>query len=216
MSKNRTNAVAERIVAEVLAEMELGEKAVVMLAPESTDNKDAFAGISRIWCTNGRAAATATGVKRNMPGYTVFTFQGDGDAYAIGLAETVSAANRGEHIAVFVINDGVYGTFGGQASPSLPLGAKTVTTPAGRNAAAQGFPIRVCEILAQLKAPAYIARVCCETEEGLPAAKEAVRKAFACEESGKYAFVEFVASAPELGTKLENMLQSYPLGEFRV
>ena len=108
---------------------------------------------------HGRAPAVATGVKRARPELIVFTYQGDGDLAAIGTAEIVHAANRGENITVIFVNNAVYGMTGGQMAPTTLLGQKTTTTPTGRNMTSEGGPIKVCEMLSVLDGPSYIARV---------------------------------------------------------
>ena len=77
---------------------------------------------------HGRAPAVATGIKRVHPDKVVFTYQGDGDLAAIGTAETVHAAARGENITTIFINNAIYGMTGGQMAPTTLLGQVTQTT----------------------------------------------------------------------------------------
>ena len=155
----------------------------------------------------------------------MFTYQGDGDLAAIGLAETMSAANRGENFTVIFVNNGIYGMTGGQMAPTTMVGVKTTTTPYGRDANDQGYPMHMCELLNQLEAPAYIARVTCADVPNARKAKEAVKKAFSYQLEGKgFSFVEFVSNCPtnwgmspqaSLDHVHNVILKEFPLGEFR-
>jgi len=146
---------------------------------------------------HGRAPAVATGMKRCRPDKIVFSYQGDGDLAAIGMGETIHAANRGEHITVIFVNNAVYGMTGGQMAPTTLIGQKTATTPEGRNAAAAGFPIRVCELLNTLEAPWYIERVSLDGVAGVRRAKKAILAAFKAQVEGQgYSFVEILSPCP--------------------
>ena len=146
---------------------------------------------------HGRTPAVATGIKRVCPDRVVFTYQGDGDLAAIGTAEIVHAANRGENISVFFINNTVYGMTGGQMAPTTMLDQRTTTTPAGRDRSIHGSPIRVCELLATLDGSAYLERVALNTPAHVRKAKAAVRKAFEVQQAGAgLALVEFLSMCP--------------------
>lgn len=132
--------------------------------------------LDSIAAPHGRACAVASAFKRCSPETLTFTYQGDGDLASIGLAETLSAANRGENFTVIFINNGTYGMTGGQMAPTTLVGEKTTTTPYGRNASEHGYPLHMCELLMQLKAPAYIARVTCADAPNAIKAKAAVKK----------------------------------------
>ena len=174
---------------------------------------------------HGRACAIASSFKRCSPETLVFTYQGDGDLAAIGLAETMSAANRGENFTVIFVNNGIYGMTGGQMAPTTLLGAKTTTTPYGRNEAEHGAPMHMCELINQLDAPAYIARVTAADVPNARKAKAAVKKAFQYQLEGKgFSFVEFVSNCPtnwgmspqeSLDYIHDTVLKEFPLGEFR-
>ena len=174
---------------------------------------------------HGRACAIASSFKRCSPETLVFTYQGDGDLAAIGLAETMSAANRGENFTVIFVNNGIYGMTGGQMAPTTLLGAKTTTTPYGRNEAEHGAPMHMCELINQLDAPAYIARVTAADVPNARKAKAAVKKAFQYQLEGNgFSFVEFVSNCPTNSgmSPLESLdhvhnvvLKEFPLGEFR-
>lgn len=184
-----------------------------------------YMNIDTIAAPHGRACAIASGFKRCSPETLIFTYQGDGDLAAIGLAETISAANRGENITVIFINNGTYGMTGGQMAPTTLEGAKSSTTPQGRNPEEHGYPMHMCELLSNLKAPAYIARVTCADVKNATKAKAAVKKAFQYQLDGKgFSFVEFVSNCPtnwgmaplkSLEHVQNVVLQEFPLGEFR-
>lgn len=175
---------------------------------------------------HGRACALASAVKRCNPDTIVFTYQGDGDAASIGLAETMSAANRGENFTVIFVNNGTYGMTGGQMAPTTLVGQKTTTSPRGRNPEAfEGYPMHMCELLNQLTAPAYIARVTCVDAATVNMAKAAVKKAFQYQMDGKgFSFVEFISNCPTnwgmapldtLDHIKDKVLKEFPLGELR-
>lgn len=174
---------------------------------------------------HGRACATASAFKRCSPETLTFTYQGDGDLAAIGLAETMSAANRGENFTVIFINNGTYGMTGGQMAPTTLVGAKATTAPWGRKPEEHGYPMHMCELLNTLQAPAYIARVTCADVPNAIKAKAAVKKAFQYQLEGKgFSFVEFVSNCPtnwgmsplkSLDHLKNVVLPEFPLGEFR-
>jgi 2-oxoglutarate ferredoxin oxidoreductase subunit beta len=174
---------------------------------------------------HGRAPAVATGIKRARPDNIVFTYQGDGDLAAIGMAETVHAAARGENITIIFVNNAIYGMTNGQMAPTTLPGQVTQTTPYGRDVKTAGYPIRVCEMLATLEGAAYIERVSVDSVKNVRAAKKAILRAFECQDQGKgFSLVEVVSTCPtnwglepvEALTWLrENMLPAYPLAVYK-
>lgn len=174
---------------------------------------------------HGRACAVATGVKRANPETIVFTYQGDGDLAAIGLAESMSAANRGENITVIFVNNAIYGMTGGQLAPTTLLGMKATTAPLGRIAEEHGHPMHICETLNTLTAPVYLERVSCNTPQNVRKTKAAIKKAFQNQIDGKgFSLVEIVTTCPTsygldplkaLDFLEEKMLKEYPLGVIR-
>jgi len=174
---------------------------------------------------HGRAPAVATGIKRANPDNIVFTYQGDGDLAAIGTAETVHSATRGENITIIFINNAIYGMTGGQMAPTTLVNQVTQTTPYGRKTETQGYPIRVCEMLSTLEGPAYIERTAVDCVKNIKAAKKAIKKAFQMQIEGKgFSLVEVVSTCPTnwglspveaLKWLQENMLEHYPLGVFK-
>ncbi len=174
---------------------------------------------------HGRAAAVATAVKRTNPDSIVISYQGDGDLAAIGTAETIHAANRGENICVFFVNNAIYGMTGGQMAPTTMIGQRSTTTPQGRLETMHGNPIRMSEMLATLPAPTYIERVAIGDSKHIMKARKAIRKALAIQAEGRgYSFVEIISACPT-GWKMdpvhardwliEEMLKVFPLGVFK-
>jgi 2-oxoglutarate ferredoxin oxidoreductase subunit beta len=181
--------------------------------------------IDMIEVPHGRPPAIATGMKRSRPDAIVFSYQGDGDLAAIGTAEIVHAASRGENITVIFVNNANYGMTGGQMAPTTLLGQKTTTTPGGRSAREAGYPLKVSEMLATLDGPAFIQRVSVDSPKNVMGAKKAVLKAFKNQLEGKgFSLVEVLSMCPtDWGmTPLHaaewvrtSMMQQYPLGVFK-
>jgi 2-oxoglutarate ferredoxin oxidoreductase subunit beta len=146
---------------------------------------------------HGRAPAVATGVKRAKPENFVFTYQGDGDLAAIGTAEIIHAANRGEDITVIFVNNTTYGMTGGQMAPTTLVGQKTSTSPYGRDKSKDGSPIKMAELMAQLGGVAYSARVAVDSPKHVLEAKKVIREAFGYQVQGKgFSFVEVLSACP--------------------
>ncbi len=174
---------------------------------------------------HGRAPAVATGIKRARPDKIVFTYQGDGDLAAIGTAETVHVAARGENVTTIFINNAIYGMTGGQMAPTTLAGQVTQTSPYGRDPKTQGNPIRVSEMLSTLDGPAYIERVTVDTVPHIKQAKAAIKKAFQAQIDGKgFSLIEVVSTCPtnwgmspqeSFEWMRENMLPHYPLGVYK-
>lgn len=175
---------------------------------------------------HGRAAAVATGIKRMLPDKYVFSYQGDGDLAAIGTAETIHAANRGENILVIFINNAIYGMTGGQMAPTTILGMKTSTTPTGREVSTQGFPFRITELIAMVPGSYLVTRQAVHTPNAVRQFKKAVLRAFQVQKEKKgYCLIEVVSNCPS-GWKLtpveankwmeKNMFPVYPIGDLKV
>lgn len=181
--------------------------------------------VGNIQAAHGRAAAVATAVKRARPESIVISYQGDGDLAAIGGNEVLHAANRGENITVIFVNNALYGMTGGQMAPTTLLGQKTTTTPRGRDVLNEGYPLRVCELLATLAGPVYIERVALFDTRSRMKARRAIRKALQAQMEGKgFSLVEVLSPCPT-GWGLqpdaacewikEQMLPVFPLGVFK-
>jgi len=146
---------------------------------------------------HGRAPAIASGIKRVHPNSLVFTYQGDGDLASIGTAEIIHAAQRGEKISVFFINNAIYGMTGGQMAPTSLIGQKTTTSALGRSADAQGKPLRMSEIIATIDGAVYVERVSLDSPANVRKAKKAVMRAFEVQNRNLgLGFVEFLSACP--------------------
>jgi len=220
-----THGIAHRLVAEVIDELEIEGKTVGIASVGCSYNSYDYFSCDMIQAPHGRAPAVATGVKRCRPDCVVFTYQGDGDLAAIGTAEIVHAAARGENITVIFINNTVYGMTSGQMAPTTLLNQYTTTTPYGRISDLHGFPINVCELLATLKGAAYIERASLHDIKHIKKAKEAVKKAFKVQLAKKgFSMVELLSSCPtnwglspaeSLRRIEQEMIPQYPLGVFK-
>jgi len=219
------HGIAHRLIAEVIDELGIRERTVGTAPVGCAVLAHRYLRVDMCEPAHGRTPAAANGIKRVRPGCVVFSYQGDGDLAAIGTCETIHAANRGDPITVFFVNNAVYGMTGGQMAPTTMLGQRTITTPAGRNAAAHGYPIRVCELLATLDGPAYLERVALSSPAQVRKARRAVKKAFVAQiEHNAYALVEFLSPCPTHWRKSpveaarfveEEMTKIFPLGVFR-
>jgi 2-oxoglutarate ferredoxin oxidoreductase subunit beta len=219
-----THGIAHRLVAEALDELDIEGRTIGVSPVGCSYNNYLYFNCDMIQAAHGRAPAVATGVKRSLPDSVVFTYQGDGDLAAIGTAEIVHAAARGENITVIFINNTIYGMTSGQMAPTTLINQVTTTTPYGRNPREHGNPIRVCEMLSTLAGPAYIERVSLHDIRHIKKAKEAIKKAFKVQLAGKgFSLVEVLSTCPtnwgldplESMKRVENdMIPYYPLGVF--
>ena len=219
------HGIAHRLVSEVLHELGVADRTILVASVGCATFTYDYFNVDGLEAPHGRACAVATGVRRARPESVVFTYQGDGDMGAIGLAESIHAANRGELITGIFINNTVYGMTGGQMAPTSLIGQKTTTSPFGRSQEVNGNPIRVSEMLATLDGPAYIERVSLHDVKHVMAAKKAVKKAFEYQLAGKgFTLIEALSTCPtnwgltplEAAKWLEtNMIPQYPLGVFR-
>lgn len=220
-----THGIIHRLVAECIDELGIEGKTVGIAPVGCAVMAYNYFGCDMIEAPHGRAPAVATGVKRAKPEDVVFTYQGDGDLAAIGTAETVHAAARGENISIIFINNAIYGMTGGQMAPTTLVGQVTQTSPYGRNAATQGYPIRVSEMLSTLEGPAYIERVAVDSVAHIKKAKEAIKKSFQTQLDGKgFSLVEVVSTCPTnwgmspleaMDWLRDNMIPHYPLGVYK-
>ena len=220
-----THGIIHKLVAESLEELDMGGK-TVGVAPVgcSVMAYDYFA-CDMVEAPHGRAPAIATGLKRALPDGVIFTYQGDGDLAAIGTAETVHAATRGENITIIFVNNAIYGMTGGQMAPTTLPGQVTQTTPYGRDVTTAGFPVRVCEMLATLSGVAYAERVSVDTVPNIRKAKAAIKKAFETKIAKKgFSIVEVLSTCPTnwgltpeeaLEWLRNNMMPYYPLGVYQ-
>ena len=191
------HSIIHRLIAELLDEMNLQDQAICVPPAGCAVLAYNYIDIDMVEAPHGRATAVATGVKRVRPGNLVFSYQGDGDLAAIGTAEALHAANRGEHITVIFVNNAVYGMTGGQMAPTSLIGQKTTTSPHGRTVANEGPPIRVCELMAQLRGPSYLERVSVSSPAGVRKTKAAIKKAFEYQiKKSGFSLVEILSPCP--------------------
>ena len=220
-----THGIIHRLVAEVIDELGIEGKTIGVAPVGCSVMAYNYFNCDMIEAAHGRAPAVATGVKRSTPGSVVFTYQGDGDLAAIGTAETVHAATRGEKITTIFVNNAIYGMTGGQMAPTTLPGQVTQTTPFGRDPMVAGYPVRVCEMISTLTGTAYAERVAVDCPKNVIAAKKAIKKAFQCQLDGKgYSIVEVLSTCPTnwglspvkaLDWLRENMMPYYPLGVYK-
>ncbi|MBP1706625.1 MAG: thiamine pyrophosphate protein domain protein TPP-binding protein [Chloroflexi bacterium] len=191
------HSIAHRITCEVIDELGIQDKAIGIPPPGCSVFAYYYFDVDMVESAHGRGAAVATGIKRAYPESIVFTYQGDGDLSAIGTGETLHAANRGENITAIFINNAVYGMTGGQMAPTTILGMKTTTSPYGRDLKIEGYPIKMSEILGQIKGTCYIERVAVNSPANIRKAKKAIKKAFQCQIDGLgYSLVEILSPCP--------------------
>ena len=191
------HSIIHRLIAEVIDEMNLRDIVVGIPPPGCSVFAHHYFDIDMAESAHGREAAVATGIKRTAPEVIVFTYQGDGDLAAIGTAETIHAANRGERITSIFVNNAVYGMTGGQMAPTTLSGQKTTTTPYGRDVSLEGYPIKMSEMLALARGAVYIERTAVSSPANIRKTKKAIRKAFQAQIDGLgYSLVEILSACP--------------------
>ena len=219
------HGVLHKLIAEAIVDLGIQDRTILVNPVGCAVFAYYYLDVGNVQASHGRAPAVATGIKRARPQSIVLCYQGDGDLAAIGGNEILHAANRGEQITVFFVNNGIYGMTGGQMAPTTPLGARTVTSPAGRSANTDGYPLRMCELLATLEAPAYIERVALTDARQHMKARKAVRRAIQNQiDGGGFSFVELLTACPTgwrltpregIGWIEKNMAPIFPLGVYR-
>ncbi len=219
------HGIAHRLVAEVVDELAIREKVIGIAPVGCAVIAYDYWDFDCSEAAHGRALAVATGIKRVRPQNIVFTYQGDGDLAAIGTSETIHAANRGENLTVIFINNAVYGMTGGQMAPTTLLGQKTATTPRGRSAELEGYPLKISEMLALLPGVRYIERVSIHSPQEVIKAKRAIKQAFQNQiDNIGFSLVEVLSSCPtywELSPKealdwiRDIMIKEFPLGRIK-
>ena len=220
-----THGIAHRLIAEALDELDITDKTIGIPGVGCCVFLYNYFPIDVLEAPHGRAPACATGMKRAQPDRIIFAYQGDGDMAAIGTSEIIHAANRGENITVFYVNNSVYGMTGGQMAPTTLLGQQTTTSPYGRDFKTEGYPIRMAELLATLEGVAYSARVSLHTPKHVNQAKKAVRKSLEMQidEMG-FTMVEFLSTCntnwrvtplEALDVIEREMIPYYPLGVYK-
>lgn len=219
------HGIVHRLVAEVIDELGVREKTIGTAPVGCAVLMYDYFKCDMIECAHGRPPAVATGIKRVLPDSVVFTYQGDGDLAAIGMSETIHAANRGENITVIFVNNAIYGMTGGQMAPTTMTGQKTTTTARGRGKQQEGPPMKVCELLSSLDGVAYLERVAVSTAKDVARAKKAIKKAFVNQIEGRgFSLVEVLSMCPTdwkvspvQGVDFVNneMKEVFPLGVYK-
>jgi len=220
-----THGIIHRLVAEALDELGVTGRTIGVASVGCSVFTYNYFNCDMVQAAHGRAPAVATGVKRSDKNNIVFTYQGDGDLAAIGTAETVHSAARGENITVIFVNNAIYGMTGGQMAPTTLPGQKTQTSPYGRDVEAVGYPVKVCEMLSQIDGATYLERVAVNNVANVKKAKAAIKKAFQNQIDGKgFSLVEVLSTCPTnwglapekaISWLEENMLPYYPLGVYK-
>jgi len=220
------HGTTHRLVMEVIDELDAQANTIGIAPVGCSVLAYEFMNIDMQEAAHGRAPALATAIKRLMPDKFVFTYQGDGDLAAIGTAETIHAANRGENITIIFVNNGIYGMTGGQMAPTTLPGMKSSTSPYGRDIKTMGYPLKITELVAQLPGTYFVTRQAVHTPANVRKAKKAIRKAFDLQKQNKgLTFVEVVSNCNS-GWKMtpvkanqwmvDNMFPFYPLGDIKV
>ena len=216
------HSVAHRLVAECLDELGLREKTIGVPPVGCAVLAYNYFNFDMVEAPHGRALAVATGIKRVHPDKFVLTYQGDGDLAAIGTAETIHAANRGERISTIFINNAIYGMTGGQMAPTTVLGQNATTAPGGRDKRLHGSPIDISRMLAVSNGVVYVERCALDSVKDILKAKKAIKKSFQCQlDDLGFSLVELLSPCPtnwKMTPKAawdwvaKEMVKTYPLG----
>ena len=217
-----THGIAHRLIMETLDEMDLLGKTIGVAPIGCAINAHHFMNIDMCESMHGRAPAVASGIRRVNPSKVVFTYQGDGDLAAIGIAEITHAALRGEKFTTFFINNGIYGMTGGQMAPTTLIGQKSTTCQDGRSKELNGMPVKMSEMIATIDGAVYVERVALDSPAHVRQAKKAVRRAFEYQRQGLgFTLIEFLSTCPTnwglppvkaLEWVREKVMSYYPLG----
>ena len=219
------HGVVHKLIAEALADLGLQDRTIFVSPVGCSVFAYYYFDVGNVQMAHGRAPAGATGIKRACPESIVISYQGDGDLAAIGTAEIIHAANRGEKITVFFVNNAIYGMTGGQMAPTTLVGQKSTTSPFGRRPVNEGFPIHMCELISTLEAPVYVERVALSDNKNIMKARKAVRRALEIQRDGLgFSFVEILSPCPTIWVKepvdarkwvAEKMIPIFPLNVFK-
>ena len=220
------HSTVHRVLMEVVDEMGIQSDIIGVAPVGCTVFAYDYLDIDMQGAAHGRATAVATGIKRMLPDKYVFTYQGDGDLAAIGTAETIHTANRGENILIIFINNGIYGMTGGQMAPTTVFGATTSTSPTGRNLELHGHPLKMSELIAQLPGAAYVTRQSVHKPANVRKFKKALVTSLELQrENAGLCLIEVVSNCPSnwkmtpvdsIRWMEENIIPEYPLGDLKV
>jgi 2-oxoglutarate ferredoxin oxidoreductase subunit beta len=219
------HSLIHRLTAEVIDELGIQSRCIGVASVGCSVFSDYYFNFDFIQAAHGRAPAVAAGIKRVKPDCIVMTHQGDGDLASIGTAELIHTANRGEKVTVIFVNNAIYGMTGGQMAPTTLVGMKTTTSPLGREPELAGYPLRVCELIKDLRGVAYLERTAVSSPQGVIRTRKALKKAFQAQVEGLgFSLVEILSQCPTGWGMLtkdavkwldENMKAYFPLGLFR-
>jgi 2-oxoisovalerate ferredoxin oxidoreductase beta subunit len=219
------HGIAHKLIAEALADLGLQDKTIFVSPVGCSVFAYYYFDVGNVQVAHGRAPAGATGIKRTCPDKIVISYQGDGDLAAIGTAEIIHAANRGENITVFFLNNAIYGMTGGQMAPTTLVGQKSTTSPWGRRPVNEGYPLHMAELISTLEAPVYVERVALSDNKNIMKARKAVRRALEIQRDGiGFSFVEILSPCPTIWAKdpvearrwvAETMIPTFPLNVFK-
>jgi 2-oxoisovalerate ferredoxin oxidoreductase beta subunit len=219
------HGIVHKLLADAIDQLGIQDRTVLISPVGCSVFAYYYFDVGNIQVAHGRAPAVATAVKRSRPGSIVIGYQGDGDLAAIGTAEIIHAANRGEGVTIVFVNNGIYGMTGGQMAPTTPLGKKSTTSPFGRSAATDGYPLHVCELLSTLEAPAFIERVALGNNKQIMQAARVLKRAVENQVNGAgFSFVEVLSPCPTIWKMhpleaqtfvREEMAAVFPIANFR-
>ena len=219
------HGIAHKLIAEAIEDLGLQDRTILVSPVGCSVFAYYYFDVGNVQVAHGRAPAAATAIKRTCPDKIVISYQGDGDLAAIGTAEIIHAANRGEKITIFFLNNAIYGMTGGQMAPTTLLGQKSTTSPWGRRPANEGFPLHMSELLSTLEGPVYVERVALCDNKNIMKARRAVRKALENQRDGSgFSFVEILSPCPTIWGKdpvearrwvYEKLVPVFPVNVFR-
>ncbi|MGA7706462.1 MAG: thiamine pyrophosphate-dependent enzyme, partial [Acidobacteriaceae bacterium] len=219
------HGLVQKLIAEALQDLGQQDNTIFVSPVGCSVFAYYYFDVGNVQVAHGRAPASASAIKRSCPDRMVISYQGDGDLAAIGTAEIVHAANRGEKITVFFVNNGIYGMTGGQMAPTTMIGEKSTTSPWGRRPSNEGYPLHMAEMLATLEAPIYIERVALSDGKNIMKARRAIRKALEIQRAGAgFTFVEILSPCPTIWGKdpvaarqwiADKIVPAFPLNVFR-
>jgi len=219
------HGITHKLIARAIDELGIQNRTVLVCPVGCSVFGFYYFDVGSVQAAHGRAPAAATAIKRSLPDSIVLSYQGDGDLAAIGTAEILHAASRGEPITVFFLNNAIYGMTGGQVAPTTPVGEKTITSPYGRSVWNEGYPLHMSEVLASLEAPVYIERVALGNNKMIVRASRAIKKALENQVNGLgFSFIEVLSPCPTIWKMQprdaqawvrDELTKIYPLGVLR-
>ncbi len=219
------HGIVHRLIAEIIDDMDIRDKTIGLAPVGCAVLAYNYLDIDMCEAAHGRPPAVATGIKRVHPDKIVFSYQGDGDLAAIGMAEIIHTAARSENITVIFVNNAVYGMTNGQMAPTTLLNQKTLTTPQGRNERDEGYPIRICELLATIDGSRFLARTSITSAKNIIKTKRLLEKGFRSQiEKKGFSLIEILSPCPVYWRMTpndamkfidDNMTATFPLGIFK-